>query len=294
MGDDLGSDDEYLDQTWITKGDEPTAISSLIVENDGGLKRPRLDDGDGGDSDDNDHDGIGKASKKKKRVTPQNLLLESSRGIANEDRVMQSAFLWTCYTHHLKMMGEGDTINDDDKFDESNFVLPDPIKMQEKGPRSLASFLKSGTIPSMKKLKKWKHKQSPMVLILCISARRAVSLLKEMAGMNVRVAKLFAKHMNVAEQEQDLEDNSYGIAVGTPNRLLKLFEGTNDDGDTEGKPNGALCLDYTQLVILDCHEDQKRFTVCTMNDTAPDLVRFLQVAVVPELRRRKSIKFGMY
>ena len=155
--------------------------------------------------------------------------------------------------------------------------------------RSLATFLKGGTIKSMKKLKKWKEHKSPMVLVISVSARRSVALLKEISSLNVRAAKLFAKHMTLEDQVAMLENNTYGIGFGTPNRLLKLFETGKSN-----KKEGALSLAQTELVIIDCHEDNKRFTVCTMNDTAPDLMTFIHSAVLPQMQKRKNIKFSMF
>jgi len=88
--------------------------------------------------------------------------------------------------------------------------------------------------------------------------------------------------MDMADQVAMLRQNKYGIGVGTPNRLLKLVE------------EGALMMERTERVLVDCHEDGKRFTVCTMNDTAPDLMEFINRAVLPQIRTRKTIKFAMF
>ena len=61
-----------------------------------------------------------------------------------------------------------------------------------------------------------------------------------------RIAKLFAKHMKVAEQQQHLQQHPLCIAAGTPNRLCKL-------ADIE-----ALQLSQLQLVVLDVHQDAKK------------------------------------
>ena len=61
-----------------------------------------------------------------------------------------------------------------------------------------------------------------------------------------RIAKLFAKHMKVAEQQEQLQQHPLCIAAGTPNRLCKL-------ADIE-----ALQLTQLQLVVLDVHQDAKK------------------------------------
>ena len=106
--------------------------------------------------------------------------------------------------------------------------------------------------------------------------------------------------MDLDEQKTMLRTNSFGIAVGTPNRLLKLIESgdtigsDSDDSDGPAAASGALSLDGTELLVIDNHEDSKAFTVCTMNDTAPDLMQFLHKAVVPQLRKRQTLKIAMF
>ena len=283
------------------------------------------------DEEDSDDGAVQSSSKRSKKVQgssvgagPQSqrkLLLEAARGIAKEKTDVQAAFLWTCYTHALRMKGK--EVNEDDKFEADRFYAPGTISKKNKsqkqsqssskknrggegdGPMSMATYLKGGALTSMKRLKKWKHTGSPMVLIVCISARRAVQVLKQLSPLNVRAAKLFAKHMDLDEQIAMLRTNSFGIAVGTPNRLLKLAESGGNGGDGSGSDSddtdddsvstgGALSLDSTELLVIDNHEDSKAFTVCTMNDTAPDLMQFLHKAVVPQMRKRKTLKIAMF
>ena len=134
-------------------------------------------------------------------------------------------------------------------------------------------------------MKKWKAPKSPMVLIVCLSARRAQAILKSLSSLNIRTAKLFAKHMDIDQQIAMLRNSSFGIAIGTPNRLCKL----SSEPPTSAKESSpALSLKHAELLLIDCHEDHKRFTVCTLNDTAPDLMEFLKTAVYPQLNRTKK------
>mmetsp|Transcript_24123 Transcript_24123/g.27938 ORF Transcript_24123/g.27938 Transcript_24123/m.27938 type:complete len:327 (+) Transcript_24123:151-1131(+) len=290
-GDDLESDDEYLDQNWGKTETVSVAADETVKEQktpDGiiGLSKKRsLSEA----HDDHDGEEIMTLSKKKKPTSSKKLLREACRGIAEETPEIQAAFLWTCFTNALKLQG---TEIPEEKFNGSNFALSVKDNKQNKAKydQSMAKFLKSGVLSSGKKLKKWRHNKSPMVIIICVSARRAVSILKDISSLNVRAAKLFAKHMNVEEQNAMLRENKYSIAVGTPNRLLKLLENKGDDCDDEGE----LCLDQTELIIIDCYEDKKRFTVCTLNDTAPDLMRFIHQGAFPQLTKRKSLKFALF
>lgn len=61
-----------------------------------------------------------------------------------------------------------------------------------------------------------------------------------------RIAKLFAKHLKVAQQQEYLQQHPACIAAGTPNRLCKL-------ADIE-----ALQLSKLRLVVLDVSQDAKQ------------------------------------
>jgi hypothetical protein len=137
---------------------------------------------------------------------------------------------------------------------------------------------------------------------VCLSARRAVAILKELAPLKVRSAKLFPKNGSVSEQQQQLGTAAFGIAVGTPHRLCQLAaataattavggrvstRGANDD-DTSGRFNapdrknvGPLSLQHSRLLIFDCHVSQKQYTVCTLPDTAPHCAMLVRDFVAP-------------
>ena len=61
-----------------------------------------------------------------------------------------------------------------------------------------------------------------------------------------RVAKLFAKHLKVPEQQKHLESSLVGIGCGTPHRILKLAD------------MDALKLDRLRLLVLDMQLDAKQ------------------------------------
>eukprot|EP00980_Cylindrotheca_fusiformis_P007264 scaffold1525_cov142-Cylindrotheca_fusiformis.AAC.64 len=117
-------------------------------------------------------------------------------------------------------------------------------------------------IVSKKKLKKHNKKMSPLVIVISISARRAVSVLKELSPFNVRVAKLFPKQGSIEEQASLLQSTCMPIAVCTPHRLLALVE------------EESISLSDTQLIVIDTHQDAKKFSVDTLPDTAPHLLNW--------------------
>ncbi len=61
-----------------------------------------------------------------------------------------------------------------------------------------------------------------------------------------KVGKLFAKHFKQAEQEAVLSSTVMHVAVGTPNRLIKLIEA------------GALKLGRLRYVVVDVAMDAKK------------------------------------
>uniref|UniRef100_A0A7S2WNL1 Uncharacterized protein n=1 Tax=Eucampia antarctica TaxID=49252 RepID=A0A7S2WNL1_9STRA len=306
-GDDLGSEDEYLDQSW-GKSKEPVADVEEVDEegietheqSEGNSRKRKINDQNAkkktsldnlNESETKEHDDV-KLRKKVKKGSMQALMLETSRNIADEDCEVQATFLWTTFTHALKM--SGDDIESVEKFNSTNFSPT--TKALVKNGKSMPVYFKSGVLSSNKRLKKWKEPQSPMVLILCASARRSVAILKDLSSLNLRIGKLFPKNMKLDEQITMLKQSSFGIAVGTPNRILKLSQAPVDGSDDTGVDNEdcALSLEKTELVVIDCHQDQKRFTICTLNDTALDLMKFIRHAVVPQMQKRKDIKIAMF
>jgi superfamily II DNA/RNA helicase len=118
-----------------------------------------------------------------------------------------------------------------------------------------------------KRLKK--HKSiSPICIIISGGAKRSCEVLKTLSPLKTRVAKLFAKNMNIADQVTTLKTTANPFAVGTPNRILKLLQ------------DGALDISLTEMIVVDCKEDQKGFNVVTMNDTKTDLMEIVRNYVV--------------
>ncbi|KAJ3054086.1 cms1 ribosomal small subunit [Rhizophlyctis rosea] len=130
------------------------------------------------------------------------------------------------------------------------------------------------------------HAGSPRVIIITSSAIRAVNLIRLVKTLG-KCAKLFAKHLKVSEQVALLKTEKTPIAVGTPNRILKLLE------DGEGMTarhlrarehglivylfTGALDLEKLAYVILDgSHRDTKERTLFTIPEIKTDLVALLK------------------
>jgi len=207
------------------------------------------------------------------------------REIATKDKTIQADYLWECYRNAMAVKKNVDDVSLGSKFTPSKIAKFEGIGVDNVANRmndmNIPSYFK--TVISMKKLKRWKSEDnSPMIVIICISARRCVSILKGLAPMKIMCGKLFAKHMDLAQQVKMLKESTYGIVVGTPNRLLTL---TNE---------GALKLSDTELVIFDGAEINGVQNVCTLNDTRQDVASLIQHYVQKEIKRRSSIRLGIY
>ena len=67
------------------------------------------------------------------------------------------------------------------------------------------------------------------------------------------------------------------------------------DGGSGGGEGGALRLNHTELIIIDCHTDSKGWNVCTLNDTSHELMELINEGVVCQLdKRRGKIKLAMF
>jgi len=278
-GDDLSADEYQSESDHDEEKDPPEANLDAVA---GGIKKRKGEDT------------TSKSTNKKKSRTEivnvsnpsgrQKLMLRAARGIGQESPKAQAAFLWTCYSHAL--LGTSSDLGP--KFEPNHFVYW--WNSLKKNHKELTNDVRDTLLPSIikqavcstKQLKKWSVLKSPMVLVLCVSARRCVALLKALASLKVHCLKLFAKHLNVDEQLHLLRTQACGIAVGTPNRILKLCE--EEDG---------LCLDSTQAVVLDGHENDKGFTVCTLPDTIPDLANFISSHVQPKLQTATKNSFKL-
>ena len=234
--------------------------------------------------------------------TPQDVLLHAGRGIAMDNVEAQSTFLNTLYSHSIKLVNGAASSNskkvvvEEEEEEEETasttdiittaiatatysflphlYTLPKELDMSTKVYRhaNLNSFLKpsssgngGGPLSSNKKLKNWKYPSSPMIIIITLSAKRAVELMKQLSStLKLPILKLFAKHMSLEEQVRLLSqgfgkkkniDNKqttknlssssssssssskkgskgsggyYSLAVGTPGRLLKLLRYDNN------------------------------------------------------------------
>jgi hypothetical protein len=252
-GDDLGSGDEYFVEPIHANDDDSSSSDKEQPEDEtdspkNASKRKETEN----DKDDDDDT----SAPKKKRKRERNELRDLGVRIQEESTETQAKLLTEFagvkfHPHQLTKTNQN----------------PDFVNRIE-------------GIVSKKQLKKWRVKGSPMVVIICQSARRAVQILKDLAPLRTRAAKLFAKHISVEQQKEQMESGSFGFAVGTPHRILTLAR------------DGAVSFEQTRLVVLDTCPNGKNFSVYTLPDTVPHTQALLKEFVYPECSRRKDVRVG--
>ena len=315
-GDDLG-DDDYLVATTVggdgaasdsedeSVTNDYTAASSSSQKKKTNKKRQHdelYNDSSaahGTVSDDDDDDGNDDSNKKAKLMSKKEHLriLQLAHDLEYSTSEVQAKFLTKWMSNQISTNDNDGGNNDEEKikFVQNQFMVPNSTSSNKVSDMNSLGERLSNTI-SKKKFKQWNKKHSPLVLIVCLSARRAVSILKDLSssdsgsGCNYKfgIAKLFAKHLTVEQQTNMLSNTSYPIAIGTPHRLLALLSTPNTENPNLS--DTALSLKHTQLVVLDCHPNIKNYTVCTLPDTAPHVKELIQNYIQPQMNRVKAMK----
>lgn len=96
----------------------------------------------------------------------------------------------------------------------------------------------------------------PKMIIISPAAMNIVNVHKQCP--NLKIQKLFAKHIKINEQIDILKTTKIAIGGCTPNRLQKLVE------------SGALLLDKLQYIILDTSLDGKQRTMFDIPEVSHD------------------------
>ena len=103
------------------------------------------------------------------------------------------------------------------------------------------------------------------------------------SGIEVKIQKLFSKHISVEEHQKWLSHKKPGqylnIFVGVPNRVKKLIE-----LDTIKVSNKAF-----KTVLIDSHLNSKNFTIFDIFETRDDLYDILLLSQKRILKRKLKI-----
>lgn len=301
MGDNIDSDTEsYLhDQSWTKKVN--TNDTSCIGPSN---KKKRK----------SDESILQDLSNFHSRGERHRLLLHSSKNVQYENKDVQSAFLSSVCHHWVCEITNVVSIDDQSLMSTiispSIFYKPPPPKNSptkssifnpssptkinifnsdkknskffDSDQNNLETYIKTA-ITSHKRMRRWKTHHSPMVLIMSSSTQRCLTLLQDLSTMNVRIAKLFSKHLTLTDQVNMMIDVPYAVAIGTPNRIHKLLEYSE-----ENKSSRGLLLEDTELIILDCYLDHSKYTLFTRKDTALDLVKIMNQFILLEIKQRRK------
>ncbi|OWF50212.1 Protein CMSS1 [Mizuhopecten yessoensis] len=215
-----------LDDEWWTSAQnegetsEPESDHSVEAsENAAPVKRKAeaIDDDKGADddqADNTDNKEKKKKAKRKRNTITVELKAKGSKSGTAEDLVQ---VITKHYKDKLSTV-EWDNIKID--TDRNFFVSAD----KEHTP---VSYLRT-ILPKWKKMLKTELKPgSPLVLLVSASAIRSVQLNREILDFKseqCQIAKLFAKHFKLEEQQKFLAKKVCHIGLGTPNRLHTLVK----------------------------------------------------------------------
>lgn len=129
--------------------------------------------------------------------------------------------------------------------------------------------------------KKWKPGQ-PRCVVVSPSAAGVIEFNKGLTALynpqsGVRVAKLFARHIKLAEQMEQLQGAKVSVAVGTPSRIAQLAAGK------------ALDFSETQVLLVDVRLNVKQQTIFNIKDTREALFSlFAETALLTNLVAGKA------
>jgi hypothetical protein len=273
-GDDLDSDDDYLaaplggaaDNAVDSSSEEEDDEQHRVRQQEQISKRQRTTESDERIKSSAASNGDAKEKRKpKKRGGPMQVLGSKIRLESAESKAeILSEFAGAEFqASHMAKLSSKNNYDVDAHIDSANFK-----------DRLLC-------LVSKKQLKNKLKQRSPKVVIFCLSARRSVAILKDLAPMRLRVAKLFPKQGTIGEQARQLETTEFALAVGTPHRIKELVE------------RGSLTLKNTQLLGLDTFLNPKNQSVYTLHDTAPFLRSILKDHAQPLcVKGKKDLKIA--
>ncbi|OJD16897.1 hypothetical protein AJ78_02995 [Emergomyces pasteurianus Ep9510] len=108
---------------------------------------------------------------------------------------------------------------------------------------------------------------SPHTIVITLAGLRAADItrsLRQFQSKDCAVAKLFAKHIKLAEAKEFVKKTRVGIGIGTPVRLNDLAS------------SGELSLTHLKRIVIDgSYVDQKNRGIFDMKDLHLPLLQFL-------------------
>ena len=131
-----------------------------------------------------------------------------------------------------------------------------------------------------------KQKGSPHTIVVTGAALRAADLarvLRSFQSKKARIAKLFSKHIKLAEAIETCQKTRIGIGVGTPHRLIELLDA------------GALSVDHLERVVVDFSRiDRKTRGILDIKETQAPLMKFLTRSELKEKYAEGKVDLVFY
>jgi hypothetical protein len=273
-GDDLDNDGEYMAAAALTRGDHDDSssdndIQSLAMEGVGPVvfnedKNVVIsDDISTPGSNKRKHD-CDSSSQQPQKLSPQKRSKKDC--IGGSLRTIGTKILEESARSQAELLSQYSGA----PFSLHHIAMPIPNPKNQRDSYSSNFMDRLLTVISKKQLRtKTTIRSSPKAVIVCLSARRCVAVLKDLVPLRLRISKLFPKQGTVIDQALQLESTDFGLAVGTPSRIKELIE------------RGSLSLNGTILFGLDIYENDKSFSVYTMPDTSPPTQDLLKDHVYP-------------
>jgi len=226
-----------------------------------------------------------KAKKKREEMKKKKRMRLEKEQLEKEDEKKSksdSEIFWNSIDNDNSVTQiEKDEINDE-CFVNSSFTS------EQRSLSNISSFVKQ-VYPNWKKNlgkppKESDYKGQPSVLVVTQSAIRAVDIIRALNEFSkyCKVGKLFSKHMKVKDQVEYLKKSVVKIAVGTPNRLIKLAE------------NESLDMNKLDLLVIDyTFKDSKNRNIFEIPEIRKDLLTFVKQHCINRIKD-KTQKIALY
>ncbi|KAF2146235.1 uncharacterized protein K452DRAFT_219405 [Aplosporella prunicola CBS 121167] len=210
-----------------------------------------------------------KRARRRKNKTPKNI----DEGDLDEEKGMNVAIgrmdsrLLADYMAQRTKRYEPDLslVELEERYIPERAIRDTSIWEQERSLPNLPTYLETFAQEDVKKVpKKAGHPHTIVVAGAGIRAADLTRSLRKFETKDVKVAKLFAKHIKLKEAMESCKRMKMNIGVGTPQRIIDLLDG------------GALSTDNLKRIVVDAsYIDDKKRGVMDMKDTQPPLAKLL-------------------
>ena len=115
--------------------------------------------------------------------------------------------------------------------------------------------------------------KGPKVIIIAISAERTLQLIKAFKPYSdIRIVKLFSRHIKMTEQVSKIAMNASGLGIGTAHRIFELL-----------KAEGV--LQHLEYIVFDqSFVDSKKANVLDGKQSEADILGILALATQRKLK----------